>query len=74
MDYADIPIEVDQIKHHMKIRREAIHRMMGDLEMLSKLLEEKIGKVAFLQYTAEVNESGQGDIFGPRKENNEEDR
>lgn len=72
MDYVDQSeidkMNVDQLKHDLKIRREAIQRMLGDINMLSTLLEQKIGKVAYLQYMAEIGQSSQGDIFGARRE------
>ncbi len=68
MEYAELPTEVDEIKRAMQVRRIAIQRMLGDNKYLGEILEQKIGKIAFLQYMAEVAQSAEGSIFGKKND------
>lgn len=62
--YSELPTsDIDVVKHHIKIRREAVQKMMTEISKLSEILKELMGPVEYLGYMASVAAS-EGDIFG----------
>jgi hypothetical protein len=51
--YAEFPVETDKIKHDIRIRREAVTIMMGEIEALRRALKAKIGPVEWLRWMQE---------------------
>lgn len=50
--YDDLPLEPEEIKRHIVVRREAVAIMLREVSVLSESLRQKIGAPAFLMWMA----------------------
>lgn len=64
MEYEELPKDPEVTKQLLKVRRELVHKVLGEIGMLSDLLKQQLGPAAYLQYMQEVGLSAQGDMFG----------
>jgi hypothetical protein len=65
MEYEEIPKDPEMTKQLLKVRRELVQKVLGEIGMLSEVLKQQLGPVAYVQYMQEVGLSAQGDMFGP---------
>ena len=64
MEYEELPTDPEVTKKLLKVRRELVQKVLGEIGMLSDLLKQQLGPAAYLQYMQEVGLSAQGDMFG----------
>ena len=62
-EYAPFPESVDDIKHDLEIRRQAIRIMMAEVSALQSHLRKKMTPLEWLNYQAGVVESSREDAF-----------
>ena len=64
MEYEELPQNPETTKQLLKVRRELVQKVLGEIGMLSDILKKQLGPSAYLQYMQEVRLSAQGDMFG----------
>lgn len=67
-EYAPFPEAVDDIRHDLEIRRQAIRIMMAEISALQSHLRKRMTPLEWLQYQSEVVESSREGAFSMMQE------
>lgn len=67
VQWADFPTDVDEIKKHLNLRRQAMRIMLAEIAALNQSLQSRIGPAEWLLFQAE--QKAAFDEMGQQKEN-----
>lgn len=61
-EYDDLPDDVETIKKHLDVRREAVRIMLEEITVLTQALRSKLGPEAWVAYLSEQQQQLETDM------------